>query len=96
MSEIPPPYDGPVIGEDGPEVVRFVQSGPGPRKRTLRTALQVVVAVLLAVPGALAVLSEAGVSVPAGWTALVAGGTGALVLLVSAGQNAYDQHRGVG
>lgn len=94
MSDTPSPYDGPDIGE--PVTLEVVHAGPGPRRRTLRTALQVLVAVLVAVPSALAVLTEAGVDVPAGTTALVVGGTGALVLLVSAGQNAYDQHRGVG
>ncbi len=90
----PPPYTGPVIGE--PVTVEVVQAGPGPKRRTWRTTLQVLVAVLIAVPGALAVLTEAGVEIPAGTTALVVGGTGALVVLISAGQNAIDQHRGVG
>lgn len=94
MSDTPPPYNGPDIGE--PVTIEVVQAGPGPRRRTWRTALQVLVAVLVAVPGALAVLTEAGVDLPAGTTALIVGGTGALVVLVSAGQNAIDQHRGVG
>lgn len=94
MSDTPPPYTGPVIGE--PVTVEVMPAGPGPKRRTWRTAVQVLVAVLVAVPGALAVLTDSGVDVPAGTTALIVGGTGALVFLVSAAQNAYDQHKGVG
>jgi small-conductance mechanosensitive channel len=106
VSDTPPPYTPrgagdrvfdlttPDIGE--PVTIEVVPAGPGPRRRTWRTVLQVLVAVLVAVPGALAVLTESGVDLPAGTTALIVGGTGALVVLVSAGQNAIDQHRGVG
>lgn len=88
MSTTPPPYQGaPEAGEP---------AAPGPRRRVVRTAVQVLVAVLLAVPAALAAVAAAGVELPAGATAIIAGGTGGLVILISAGQNAYDQHRGVG
>ena len=94
MSDTPPPYTGPVIGE--PVTIEVAPAGPGPKRRTWRTAVQVIVAVLLAVPGALAVLTQAGVDIPGRAAALLVGGTGALVFLVSAAQNAVDQHKGVG
>lgn len=82
MSQTPPPYTPP--------------DPPGPRKRTVRTVVQVVLAVLLAVPTAYGALTAAGVEVPPRTAALLIGIPAALVILVSAGQNAYDQHRGVG
>lgn len=94
MTDTPPPYNGPDIGD--PVTFEVVHAGPGPRARIVRTALQVLVAVLVAVPSALAVLTQSGVEVPARTAGLLVGGTGALVVLISAGQNAYDQHRGVG
>jgi hypothetical protein len=91
MDTTPPPYNEPDFGDP-----IAVPSGPGPKGRTVRTAVQVLLAVLLAVPAALGALTAAGVEVPAGSAAVAVGVTGALVVLISAGQNAYDQHRGVG
>lgn len=71
-------------------------TGPTPRRRTARTAVQVLLAVLVAVPAALGALTAAGVELGARPTALAVGVTGFAVVLISAGQNAYDQHRGVG
>ena len=65
---------------------------PGPRARTLRTALQTLVAVCVALPSALAV-----VPIPDrynGSVALVVGIAGAVVVLVSAVQNTIEGRRG--
>jgi acyl-CoA synthetase (AMP-forming)/AMP-acid ligase II len=63
-----------------------------PRGRAVRTVLQVIVAVLGAVPAAVAVL-------PASWTdsrASLVAIAGAAVILVSAAQNALDERAGRG
>lgn len=76
--------------------VAVLYAGRTPRERTVRTVLQVVVGVLLAIPSAMLALTTAGVDVPAGVTALVVGGSGAVIALLSAGQNAFDQAKGRG
>ena len=60
-----------------------------PRRRTFRTAVQVTVAVFAAVPAAVGVLG-----LPASTSAAVVGIAGALVILVSAAQNAFDESVG--
>jgi hypothetical protein len=57
-----------------------------PRRRAFRTALQVTVAVLGAIPAAIALTP-----LDADHAVAVVGITGALVILISVGQNAYDQ-----
>lgn len=66
--------------------VRGPPTVPGMKNRTLRTIFQVVVAV----PSAIAALAAAGVDVPVSVTAWVGGIVGALVVLVTAGQNAAE------
>lgn len=65
---------------------------PGPKRRVKRTALQAAVAVLIAVPTAVALVPDEG----AGWRALTIGITGALVVLISAWQNGRDDRAGRG
>ena len=69
---------------------------PTPRRRTWRTAVQVAVAVLGAVPAAVAALEAANAGVPVRVTSLLIGGSGAAVVLISAAQNALDERAGRG
>jgi hypothetical protein len=73
-----------------------MNTAPTPKKRTARTLLQVVIAVALAIPTALGALEAANVSVPAEASALLIGVPAALVVLVSAAQNAWDTQQGNG
>ena len=59
---------------------------PSPRRRILRTAIQV----LIAVPAAFAAIEVAGVDVPASGAAWAIGISGALVVLISAAQNGWE------
>lgn len=61
-------------------------AGPGPLARVVRTTAQTVVAVSLAIPAALAFLPD-GPATPKVWAAGIAG---ALVVIVSAAQNALE------
>ncbi|MEZ5350966.1 MAG: hypothetical protein R2714_17475 [Microthrixaceae bacterium] len=47
-------------------------------------------------PSAVAALHDAGVDLSVKTTGIIVGGTGAFVVLVSAGQNAWDQRKGLG
>jgi hypothetical protein len=71
-------------------------SGPTPKKRVLRSILQTLVGVAVAVPAAILALGEAVPDLdPAivGWT----GGISAVfVILASAAQNAWDSAHGKG
>lgn len=69
---------------------------PSPKRRTWRTVVQTVLAVLVAVPSAVAALTQAGVELSVRATALVVGIAAALVILISAAQNAWDQRKGLG
>lgn len=57
-----------------------------PNKRIIRTAVQVVLAVLIAIPTAVAVLP-----LSAGAASKAVGMAGGLVVLISAAWNAYDR-----
>ena len=87
MPETPPEYVAPELR---------VPASPTPKRRMWRTVLQTIVAVCLAVPSAVAALRDAGVDLSVKTTGIIVGGTGAFVVLVSAGQNAWDQHKGLG
>lgn len=65
----------------------------GPKERAARTAFQVVVAVVAAVPVAAMVFAEAGVEIPSRPLAIAIGIGGAFVVLVSAAQNAWDSRQ---
>lgn len=67
---------------------------PTPKRRTWRTVLQTVVAVLLAVPAAMAALDAAGVSVSAKATSLIVGIPAALVILVLSGTERMGSAQG--
>lgn len=69
---------------------------PTPKARFGRTTIQVAIAVLLAIPAAAAALSTAGVDVSPRVLAYALGIPAALVILISAGQNAYDSAKGKG
>lgn len=71
-------------------------AGPGPRQRTVRSAIQALLALLGAVPAAWAALTAAGVDIAPGVTALVLGCSAASFVLVSAVWNSIDQRRGLG
>ena len=60
-----------------------------PRRRVIRTAIQTALAVLVAVPAAVAALG-----LPASTASAAVGIAGALVILVSAAQNAFDESVG--
>jgi len=70
--------------------------GPPPARRVGRTGVQVLVAVVAALPGAIKVLTDAGVDVDPKLIMLVLGVPAALTVLVAAGMNAYDQAKGKG
>jgi len=61
----------------------------GPGARTVRTIIQVLLSLLVAIPTAVATASEAGVSVP--YAATIVGVAGAAVVLISAVQNAIGK-----
>lgn len=69
---------------------------PDARRRAIRTAVQVIAAVLVAIPTAWAALAAAGVNVPPGVTAWVIGIPASLTILISAAQNALDARRNIG
>lgn len=62
-----------------------------PKRRVIRTAIQTLLAVLVAVPAAVALLP-----LDASDASTVVGITGALVVLISAAQNALDAHNAEG
>lgn len=66
---------------------------PNPRQRVIRTVAQVIIAVLVAIPTAWGALAAAGVEIAPEVTAWVIGIPSALVILISAGQNAVDARR---
>lgn len=69
---------------------------PDAGQRVIRTIIQVVVAVLVAIPAAWAALAAAGVTLAPEVTAWVVGIPAALTILISAGQNAVDARRSQG
>lgn len=71
-------------------------SAPSPRRRVIRTVKQVLVAVPTAWAAITVPLAAAGADVPPVLTAAIAGVCGALVILVSAAQNAWDEREGNG
>lgn len=62
----------------------------GPKERAVRTAIQVVVALVAAIPTAAAAFSAVGVELAAGPLAIAMGIGGAFVVFASAAQNAWD------
>lgn len=98
--ELPDPTPDPAVPHDNLpwEQVAPGQppAGPSPTRRTWRTLAQVAVAVLLAIPSALASVSAAGVHVSAKASAILIGLPAALVVVVSAAQNAWDHAQGNG
>lgn len=88
------PADYPPVGEPStPEHADNISTEPDARRRVIRTAIQVVVAVLVSIPAAWGALAAAGVDIPASVTAWVIGIPAALTILISAAQNAYDARR---
>lgn len=81
-----PPVDEPSTSEHTDDT----PVEPDARRRVIRTTVQVVVAVLVAIPAAWGALAAAGVDIPAAVTAWVIGIPAALTILISAAQNAYD------
>lgn len=87
------PADYPPVQNPSTDTENVAPVEPDARRRVARTAVQVVLAVLVSIPAAWAALAAAGVEVAPGVTAWVIGIPAALTILISAAQNAYDAHR---
>lgn len=93
MSEFPA---ADAVGPPEYVTLEAAPAGPSPTARVGRTAVQVIIAVLLSIPAAAAALTAAGVDIDPGILALVLGIPAAAVIILSAAQNAYDAAKGKG
>ena len=94
MTDTPPPYNGPVIGE--PVTVEVVQAGPGPMQRIGRSVKQAVLGLLASIPVAAGALTAAGIDVDPKVTAIAVGVPTAAGVIVAAVWNLVDSWRGNG